>query len=250
MDKQAAPEASQEPEIQNQPKTSVSMDDLTEQEEFPAVDNEAIESILKQESAGQSVIQPAAQEAEKFDPTIHRTNPDGSPVLTKTGKFRKKTGYKLIKPEMVKPQLDVNGNAMPQRPKMTSKTAARILTSGIEKISMAAISDDFKYTAEEKEESTNLWENCLDHYGGVNLSPPWEIAAFQVGVILARMDKPKTQNRIFAGWLWLKSKFGRKAKNGALSRSGNDRGREDNLGKEKSTQSTETRPPVLDIRPV
>ena len=219
------------------PETGVSMDDLTEVEQFPEIDNEAVDSIMRQNAENKTTgvpLQSMSQTEEKFNPEIHRTNPDGTPALTKTGKFRKKKGWKLIKPEAQTAQSAV------KKESLTSRAAARIVSGTLEKLSMVLVSDEFQYTPPEKESNIEAWERCIDYYGGVHISPPLELAANHMKIILARMDKPKTQSRMAQAYFWIKSKFGRKAKNGALFSSRKDGSGKDDMGAKESAQPAKT----------
>ena len=215
--------------------SSISMDDLTQEETFPAPDEEAIASILENKNQPINVEIQDIKTDEKFNPEIHRVDDAGNPVLTKTGKYRRKTGWKFIRPEE-KPE-----NLTKEKiPTITSRGAARIASGTIERLSMVLISDEFRLTPDEKEENVTAWENCIEFYGGCKLSPPWELMANQVGIILTRMDKPKTQNKLALVWLKIKGIFVRGKKHGALSDSRNDGFRENDLGKEKSSLATES----------
>ncbi len=207
---------------------TASMDDLTETEEFPKPDEEAIAAMDAQRAA----VPPQQNETEEFNPAIHRTGADGKPQLTKTGKFRKKTGLQKS-PAFKNPETQAAGG--PEVPPLTSRAAGELASGLIEQLSVTLVSDDFIYSDMERQSNVVAWEKCFDHYGGVNLSPPWALAANHAAIILARAHKPRTLSKISLGFAWIKSKFKRKKKeNGALPDRGYDGKREDNMGAEKS----------------
>ena len=203
---------------------SQTMDALTAAEEFPRPDEEAIAAITNKEAT-----KAPKSKGEEFDAKIHRVGDDGKPALTKTGKFRKKTGYKFINPETAKPAAPSIGGV-----EMTSKNAAVLTSSIIERLSVALVSDEFEYSELERAANWKAWEDCYDFYGGVNLSPPMALAADHLTIIMTRINKPKTISKISMLIFWAKNKFKRKNKNGALPDSGNDGSRKDNVGTEKS----------------
>ncbi len=209
-------------EEQSVPAGSATMDSLTAGEEFPAPDEEAIAAITNKES-----VKNVKKSDNEFNPEIHRTNPDGSPTLTKTGKFRKKTGYKFVNPEAKKETV----NGIPE----ISSAAAAGLTSGIiERLSVMLISEDFIYTETERAQNILAWTGCYDYYGGVNVTPPIALAIDHMAIILARANKPTTISKFKALVFWVKNKFKRKNKNGPLPDSRNDGRGQDDVGAQKS----------------
>ncbi len=209
---------------ENQPIASgfETMDSLTANEEFPRPDEEAIAAITQKE-----ISKPSPKSENEFNPEIHRVGDDGKPVLTKTGKFRKKTGHKFINPETKKETVGATQEI--------SSAAAATLTSGIiERLSVMLISEDFIYSEQERNQNVVAWTNCYDYYGGVNLTPPVALAVDHMAILLARANKPKTISKFSAALFWIKNKFKRKNKNGALPNSGNDGVRQDDMGAEKS----------------
>lgn len=206
-----------------------SMDSLTQAEEFPRPDEEAIAAIT-----AQNAEKPMPEnDGQIFDPAIHRVGDDGKPSVTKTGKFRKKTGLKFIRPEDKKKEEVKTGI-----PEISSKDAA-IVTSGlIEQISVKLIGDEFNYNEMERNSNVQAWERTYDHYGGVNLSPPAALALNHMSIILARSTQPQTISKMKLFGAWIKSKMTRKKKHGSQSDSRNDGKRKDDLGAEKGSLVT------------
>lgn len=209
-------------EIEGVPSGSQTMDALTENEEFPAPDEEAIAAITNKEGAKND-----RGIGDKFDPSIHRTDSSGNPVLTKTGKFRKKTGYaKFVNPEAKKEK-------PAGTPEISSAAAAQLTSGIIERLSVMLVSDDFIYTETERVQNVIAWTNCYDYYGGVNLTPPMALACDHMAIILARANKPTFHSKLALFTAWIKNKFKRKNKNGSLPDSRNNGNGEDNVGAEK-----------------
>jgi len=205
----------------------VTMDSLTNDESFPAPDEEAIAAIQAENAA-----KPAPAPLPGFDPKIHAVKEDGTPSLTKTGKFRMKTKQKFVSPEEKRNEETAAKSAIPE---ISSREAA-IVTSGlIEQLSVKLISDDFIYADIERASNQNAWEKTFDHYGGVNLTPPAALALNHMAIILTRAGQPKTLSKFKKIGGWIKSKIKRKQKkHGALPSDGNDGKRKDDLGEEKS----------------
>lgn len=218
--------------VENEPVVagSETMDSLTENEEFPRPDEEAIAAITKgnqNDGINAAPKTSSKKDEEKFDASIHRTDDTGKPVLTKTGKFRKKTGYaKFVNPEAKK--------ETPAGTQEISSAAAATLTSGIiERLSVMLVSDDFIYSEIERAQNVIAWTNCYDYYGGVNLTPPMALACDHMAIILARANKPTFHSKLALFTAWIKNKFKRKNKNGSLPGSGNDGKRQDDVGAQK-----------------
>lgn len=212
-------------DIQANPETGgMTMDALTQDEMFPVPDEEAIRAISAQEN-----VKP--QTMPGFDPEIHASKADGTPSLTKNGNFRKKTKSKFVKPEEKRAEV-----AKQAAMEISSKEAAIVCSGLIEQISVKLISDEFAYSDLERGSNVQAWEHCFDHYGGVNLTPPAALALNHAAIVLTRLGQPKTMGKFKQIGGWMKNKFKRKPKNGALLNRGNDGKRQDNVGAEKSSQ--------------
>lgn len=211
-----------------------SMDELTAGEIFPKPDEEAIAAIVQNnEAAAQSDL------PEKFNPAIHATDKHGNPSVTKGGKFRRKKNTGFINPE-IDATKEAEKKAAAEKAAQDSLKAAQVTSGLIEQLSIKLISDDFIYSEFERESNVKAWQDCYNYYGGVNLTPPLELAMNHGAIIIARSHKPTVQSKFrqFAGWL--KSKLKRKAKNGTHSGSRPDGQRQNNMGAKESPQPAKT----------
>lgn len=228
------------PEPTPEPVKGPSMDDLTRQENFPAVDQEAIEALEKMAATVNTEPAPTGtltdSVGEKFDAALHRLGDDGKPSITKTGKFRKKTVSKLVRPQIQAANSSPQNSALPQ---VSSKQAAVIATKFFEQVSCKLISEEWKLSEMETAEAIQNWEGTFDYYGGLNLKPPHALAVTYLGFILTRIPKPETQSKFQLFKAWARNKWAnRKVKNGARNNRGNDGERKNDMGKEESSQPT------------
>lgn len=209
----------------------ISMTELVSGEDFPAVQPHAI----------------AASEAKK-------TAEKQAEVIAQASQGPKKRGRKSnaeraamgLPPSAPKQNLKLPNqqqNVPPAGTVQVDSTSAAVTVSGIlEKLQVTLISDDFIYSEIERAQNITAWKNTLDYYGGVSLSPPAALALDHASIILTRAHKEKTQSKIAQlktaiaakYFAWKNRKMKKEEQENALSDSGQDTKRENNLREEKS----------------
>lgn len=208
-------------EVQQEPvaETGITMDALTEGEAFPEVKENAIEAVAKKQ-----------QKEEEKPSEPQKLNLDGTVAKKRGRKPGQKSAFKNPR------------DKEPEKDGMSSQQAAVAISGIIEGLQVSLISKEFIYHPIERETNQKAWEKTLDHYGGVNLSPPAELALSHIAIISARaMQGQETKTKLSLAGTWFKMKWqnfkNRKSKNGALSDNRENTERKDDLGEEKSESS-------------
>ncbi len=216
--------------------TSSALDDIAGGE-MPEVKENAIAAVQDQK---QVEIESAVKEG--FDPEIHVTNADGTPALNKNGSFKKKRGRKKGSTVKSKSQLNLSVNE-PQieEPVMGSLEAAITISGLLEAAQVKMISDEFIYEELERQGNIEAWKRTLDHYGGLNLTPPQTLVLSHLQIIVSRAmspDNKKTKEKFALFGTWFKSKISnikfrkKDKKDGARSDNRKDTKRENNPSNE------------------
>jgi hypothetical protein len=210
------------------------MDDLTKDEILPDANPEAIAAI---DAARKETLEQARNAG--FNPAIHASKPDGTPVLTKDGKFAKPRGRKAGQFNSA-PKKSSLFNDQLQMPIQTvsSEAAAKTISGLLEQASVVLVSDEWKLTDEERKTNVEAWRQTLDYYGGVKLSPPQALVLNHLTIIATRSFAPKTQTKYQLFKAYLNDKLANlkfwKNKNAHTDRGENDVGK-DNVRQEKIT---------------
>lgn len=127
---------------------------------------------------------------------------------------------------------------------MGSVNAAQVTSGVLEQLQVNMISNDFKYTEAERIQNIDAWRKTFDHYGGVELSPPMELALSHASIMLVRAQKPGFITKREMLRIWLKEKVSsfwknfkkKKGKENAQHDRRENNERENNVG-EKESQS-------------
>jgi hypothetical protein len=168
-------------------KSNISMDDLSENEVFPEIKENAIEAVKAQKAEEK-------QEADKLELEGIKLKKDGTPA--------KKRGRK--------PHDEKSAFVMPQgvnQPIVSPSMEAGILTSALlEQLSVGLISDDFVLSEFERQSNIKAWVDCYDHYGGVKVTPPMALVMNHMAIVFTRAQKEKTQTKIALVRAWFKNK--------------------------------------------
>lgn len=182
---------------------------------------------------------------EPFDPAIHQVGPDGRPVLTATGKLKRKPGRRGGSSSPRSQVGTLSGSSgpvgSPEAQASQQATVAALHTAAlVQGIGITIGGDEWKF---EKDDKTGRDEeaHCIQAFqafylekGVTEIPATVGLAIFAIAYAAPRFTKPKTQNRVKAGWYWLKSKF---SKNGARTNRGHDNER-------KNDASNASRSPI------
>lgn len=155
---------------------SITMDTLTEQENFPEPQQHAIDAFAAKEKAESAVEAPV------------KLKKDGTPA--------KRRGRKP-KSEIVDPRRPKDAPQMPDdgTVKVDSTQAAQLVSGMLENMQVTLISKEFIYSDLEREANINAWRDTFDHYGGVSITPPQALALSHMSIILARAAPAKSETR-------------------------------------------------------
>lgn len=210
------------------PQDIKSMDDLSAGEKLPDVQEHSIAAMAAEK--GEKIEK--AKEA-GFNPEIHATNEDGTPKKTQSGNFAKKRGRKSYLNTGQKSNKQEEEDLKAAKMKAENAQSAAVISAILEQAQMKFISEDFKYTDQERAANKAVWEATFEYYGGVNIPPPVALAVDHMTIILTRAQKPAVQDKFAHLKTWFKNKFKRKKKN-ALPDNRPDSERKDNVREEKS----------------
>lgn len=216
---------------------SIKMDNLTENEIFPEVSENAIEAVkAKQNEIEQENSVEINQEQEK-------------PKLKKDGTPAKKRGRKAGVKNQEKPQAEFHNpreKTTTQKPQdigaVSSIEAVKVVSGILESMQVHLISSDFIYNEVERDLNVKAWANTFDHYGGVNLTPPQALALNHASIILSRVgtsNETRTKLQLVNSWFRNKiAKFrNRKKDKNAYTDIRSDYERENDIRSEKSSES-------------
>jgi len=174
---------------------SVTIDALTETEQFPEVQEHAVSSFEQK----QAEILTQEKQAAALESAGVKLKKDGTPAKQRGRKpnAQKQTAGVLKNPRQNLAQL----------PPTVDSTQAALIVSGIlETMQVTLISDEFKYTDTERALNVDAWRKSLDYYGGVSVSPPMELAISHAAIILSRAQQPKTKSKFGLMKAWLSDK--------------------------------------------
>lgn len=142
----------------------------------------------------------------KFDPQIHAVNDDGSPVLTKTGKFRKKPKEYKTNAKTAK----LNDPFNEEKPSLNlievnSRAAAQVVQdlkrSAYNNFLGCMYGDDRHYIYIDA--TTNYFVSS----GGVTLTPLHTILLLEGALFLEAMGKPKALDKLSKLKIWIAEKY-------------------------------------------
>lgn len=161
---------------------------------------------------------------ERFDPSIHVTNEDGSPKLTKHGRFRHRPGRKSGSSS--------TDNDAPERdPNLTlaAETAATLyIQSGVLLFGHEWLPNPEKM---EREQLVAAFEAYFEAKGVIDIPPGVALAIALFGYAAPRLYMPETQTRLQRATMWLKLKLGWMKYNAPRIDSRADRLRKDDASK-------------------
>jgi len=214
-------------------------DNKVENENTPPVENEAgsvdtLSGILAESMPEvQDHVVQAAQEREEalqsetltdvdgtvFDPEIHRHKKDGSPTVTKLGRFSLKPGKATGDSPRHKPKTGgFVGGTKPDSPKIepekiqaaaSGKMAANLLmtlgvTIGGEEWNPVT---NHEYGINEKDMLEQAFADYFIATGKTDLPPGMVLTVAIGGYVLPRFTMPKTQTRMQKAGSWIKEKY-------------------------------------------
>ena len=204
--------------------------------ETPEVQQHAVDAHLQREE------EKASQDkgGETFDPEIHVINPDGSPKLTKTGKFRKKPGASK--------RAALNNPAEAEEKKrkkilddQVKVEKNRIAAQTVQDLKRSCLGHFLEY--EYSDERHALHVSTLESYfmseGGVELSPLHGVMLLEGQMMMEALTTKKGATLVekvktkIAGFV---IKFKGRKRNGAQPNSGANAKRENNSGNKVSAQ--------------
>lgn len=163
---------------------------------------------------------------ETFDPSYHVSDKDGNPVLTKTGKFRKKPGRNSAG------KSGTGGLNYPEPPApdnvgLAAETAAAIyINSGVVIFGPEWLPDGHG----EKEGLVDAFRAYLDAKGIDDIPPGLALSIAMMGYAAKRLYMPETQTRLSRIILWVKLKAGMVKYNASRNDTRSDRMRENDTG--------------------
>jgi len=182
---------------------SVGIDAVTNEivENEPRVREEIVEKLQGEATATDPVSAPSEspatptntsrQTVDSFNPEIHETNGDGTPRLTKDGKYRRKRGRKgasnpqatVIDPPTPKPSVDYRG------------LAAFLCTVGFS-ATEKALGEHWKPLPEERQQIESATAKYAESQGWDDL-PPGIVLLIAVGMYaMPRIPHPETKARL------------------------------------------------------
>lgn len=184
---------------------------------------------------------PRARGPVQFNAEIHQVNPDGTPMLTATGRFKRKQGLPRAVRVVQNGQLGIPCNAeLIAQGAAKNKMTADWATSVKETLTMSLISDEWRLTPEEKLLEVSTLTGALNHYSPMG-APMHPLVAY-AGVVAMhagkRFTEPKTlswfdvQKGRLASW-WVNRKTKKAGQNAAQSDS-----RGNNVGQDNSSNPT------------
>lgn len=205
----------------------VSMDALTSDDVFPDAQPHAIQATQEKMAQEKAEQEKQAQENVTY-------NKDGS--------VRKKRGRKPnAEKKFINPRDKKAAETASDILKADSTQAAQIISGMLEQMQVTLISDEFEYNQMEKDLNILAWKDTLDYYGGLQVSPPMSLVISHMGIILSRAQQPKTQTKFGLIKAWFANKIAQRKKKkenkNALSDSGQNNERENDLRKEESKKS-------------
>lgn len=144
-----------------------------------------------------------------FNPKIHGVNKNGEPYLTKTGKFRKKTGTKDNTTGQPGSQLNTESPGIP----VTSEAAAKISAELLVTVGMQIGGEEWRPMINEEmglnemENMTFAFEKYFDSRGIVDFPPGIALTIAIGSYALPRLRMPKTKTRVGLVIKWVKLKI-------------------------------------------
>lgn len=170
-----------------------------------------------------SKAQSAPNDDTTFDATIHRVDASGNPVLTKTGKYRRKT----VKGEK---KLNLPNSDAPTSDLSQSRPAAEI----VQTIKRTLYENflDFKYSEPLHQTHVEVTTAYFDSTGGVKLSPLGALALMEASLFVGAIKTDKGIKKLGKVKAWVAGKWIsiRNRKNGAHFDSRPDNERQDDNG--------------------
>jgi hypothetical protein len=177
---------------------------------------EAQEHVIENIGTNQTTENPIP---ENFDKNIYEVDSNGKPVLTPTGRMKKK---KKIKSEINGFQSDivppVNNN------EQQARALGIVIANTIVTICISTFGDEFQpaivksdkgdVLMDQRKNLEEAWGNYCIARNMVNFPPEIVVIIAMGSYLIPPLTRPKTKEKIKLGWLWLKNKFS-KNKNAA-----------------------------------
>ncbi len=178
-------------------------------EETPEVSENAVSESLKEEQEReQKFRQYTDRQGMPFDPEIHSMNADGEPILTPTGKLKRKPGRKGGS------QVGAPGksrSAVYHAPDY--KTSAKHTVEALLTVSIMLGGEEWKpiYNKERGIDEQGNLEHSFERYfeakGIADIPPGVALSIALLGYAAPRFYQPKTKSKFQRAWNWIKSKY-------------------------------------------
>jgi len=202
--------------------------------EMPEPQEHAIEAEAEGRDQGTAHDHPYAGQVDAdgtpFDPEVHATSPDGTPSQTSKGRWRKRRGRQGRRSQLHDTAVDRQREAQRQQ----IQAAATYTVDSIGMLGQIIGGQEWQFLydpqtgLDERAQGIEAWRRYYEARGITDIPPGAAIALWGVSYVAIRMTRPQTQTRMQRAWSWIKRKWGR---NGSRVDSGDDRIRQDDVGK-------------------
>lgn len=168
-----------------------------------------------------------------FDPDLHVTNDDGTPVLTSKNKLKKKrTRKKRPDPELFSSIGGINDAATGlagQEASTADVKAAGMATAGIIfTLGIAIGGPDWQPTRSEQTYMSDAWRQYFEAKNIRDLPPGVVVAVALLSYAAPRFTKPETKSRLARVKLWFAGKFAKRGKQNGTRADNRDDGKREN----------------------
>lgn len=205
-------------------------------ENAPPPNTEAIEAEKeRQKASAYATADLRDRDGNPFDPTLHRTGPDGEPILSAAGNLQRKPGRRGGQAKRpTESRLNVPGGAVASEGGQDSTAVAIATVDGIQALGLMIGGDEWAYQRDEKiglderAQGISAFKNFFDAQGVVDIPPGLALAIWGASYAVPRFFRPKTRSRLKLGWEWARVKLlRRRPRENAQSDNRHDRKRED-----------------------
>jgi hypothetical protein len=163
---------------------------------------------------------PVDTDGEEFDPAYHASNPDGTPKLTRNGRFRKQTGAVKGNKAPIAQGVEPSKTIDPAKVQNNAKMATFFLEMGATQIatSLLGSSSGQEFKMEEKSEKPMIEKALHDYFlvSGLDDIPPGWFAFGTIAMYLGVRFLPGTETEKALGAKISSIKEKRRAKNQVL----------------------------------
>lgn len=197
-------------------------------ESIANTDNQAVSENRQEDTASptpaannfslSSIVNDHAKSYEGFDPQIHASGADGSPVYRADGSFAKKRGRKAGKGEPLPSPGEVLNRQQvaplapppePEKPRLPPEAAARMMTNVL--INSCVMIFGKEWEPEDKNESDglkNAFKDYFDASGSPDIPPGFILVAALGTYAAPRIRHENTMSKIRNIGIWIKHKLG------------------------------------------